>query len=216
MSQIVVHGVPGSPFVRTVLIGAIEKGAPWRLQPMAVSDMRGPAHYAMNPFGRIPTIEHDGFRLYESQAILRYLDQVFPDPPLTPADAQAAARMNQLMGIADWYVFPSVSSGVTFNRVVAPRLGFPVNEAAVADALPKAKICVDALEDFLGDKPYFAGDTLTLADIMLIPGFDLFAETEEGRGQMAGTKLARWVSRMQARPSVQNTTWDNLTKALAA
>jgi len=53
----------------------------------------------------VPVLEHDGFVLYETAAILRYLDRVLPDPRLTPADARRAARMDQLMSINDWYLF---------------------------------------------------------------------------------------------------------------
>src|SRR5215471_13778819 len=82
MSEIVVHGVPGSPFLRSVLLGLEEKKAPYRLHAF------GPGE----------------FKLYESQAILRYLDDIFPEPRREPADPRAAARMNQLIGINDWYL----------------------------------------------------------------------------------------------------------------
>ena len=44
--------------------------------------------------------------LYETQAIMRYVDAVVPGPRLQPEEPRAAARMNQLMGITDWYVMP--------------------------------------------------------------------------------------------------------------
>jgi glutathione S-transferase len=51
-------------------------------------------------------MDHGDFRLYESQAILRYIDRVFAGTPLTPANPRAAARMDQAMNINDWYLFP--------------------------------------------------------------------------------------------------------------
>jgi glutathione S-transferase len=54
-----------------------------------------------HPFGRVPVLEYDGFMLYETQAILRFLDRILPSPTLTPADPKAAARMDQAMIIND-------------------------------------------------------------------------------------------------------------------
>jgi len=97
MSEFIVHSIPGSPFGRAALATLEEKGAPYRLFPVAPGTFRSPEHLARHPFGRVPVLEHDGFRLYETQAILRYLDRVLPAPALTPADPRAAARMDQAM-----------------------------------------------------------------------------------------------------------------------
>ena len=56
--------------------------------------------------------EHGDFVLYETQAVVRYLDALIAEPALTPETAREAARMNQLMGIVDCYVFPSISSSI--------------------------------------------------------------------------------------------------------
>ena len=78
-----------------------EKSAPYSLSPVAPGTFRAELHLARHPFGRVPVLEHDGFRLYETQAILRYLDRVQPDPPLTPADPRQTARMDQVMSVND-------------------------------------------------------------------------------------------------------------------
>ena len=206
MSEIVVYGVPGSPFVRAVCIGLEEKGAAYRLQPMAPQEMKGEAHLKRHPFGRVPTLHHGDFDLYETQAILRYLDAVFPEPAFIPADPRAAARMNQIVGINDWYLFPKVSSVIAFQRIVGPALlGIPTDEAAVAAAVPMARVCVDELERLLGMQQFFAGDRLSIADIMLAPQIDYLAMTPEGQTLLKGTRLAAWLARMQARPSMAAT-----------
>src|SRR5882757_8214873 len=122
MSEFIVHSVPGSPFGRSVLAMLEEKGAPYRLAPVTPGTSRSPAHISRHPFGRVPVLEHDGFSLYETQAILRYLDRVMPSPSLTPADPKAAGRMDQVMNISDWYLFQGVSAVIGFQRVVGPRL----------------------------------------------------------------------------------------------
>src|ERR1035438_9175029 len=99
MSEFIVHTIPGSPFARAVLATLEEKGAPYRVSPVAPGTFRSPEHLARHPFGRVPVLEHDGFTIYETQAILRYLDRVLPAPALTPADPRAAARMDQAMNV---------------------------------------------------------------------------------------------------------------------
>src|SRR5260370_22676162 len=71
MSEFTVYSMPASPFGRAVLATLEEKAATYRLLPVAPGTFRSPEHLARHPFGRVPVLEHDGFSLYESQAILR-------------------------------------------------------------------------------------------------------------------------------------------------
>jgi len=82
MSEFVIHSIPGSPFGRAVLLALEEKGARYRLAPVAPGTLRTPGHLARHPFGRIPVMDHGDFRLYETQAILRYLARAVPSPAL--------------------------------------------------------------------------------------------------------------------------------------
>jgi glutathione S-transferase len=216
MSTIVIHGVPGSPYVRMPLLASEEKGVAWRLAPLGFEDSKTPEHLARQPFGRMPAMEHGDFRLYEAQAIIRYIDLAFDGPSLTPADPQAQARMNQVMGIIDWYVMPSISSGIVFNRVIKPMMGRATDEAAVAAAVPMAGTCVSALAAILGDKPYFAGDAVSLADIAAVAHLDFMPAAPESAELLAGSPaLASWLERMTSRPSARNTTMAVLRAALA-
>lgn len=203
MSGITVHGIPGSPFLRTVEILLKEKDAPYRLRAMSPAEMRTPEHLGLHPFGRIPIFEQGDFKLYETQAIIRYLDDVFPHPPLTPQEPVKRARMNQVIGIIEWYFFPKVAAPIGFNRIIGPRLlGLTADEAAIADAMPIARICFAELDRLLQDKPYFAGDEASLADIMLGAQLDLFEDCKEGRELISGTMaLPGWLGRMRERSS---------------
>ncbi|MFA6113212.1 MAG: glutathione S-transferase family protein [Sphingomonas sp.] len=217
MSRFTVHGIPGSPYVRCVLITLEEKGLPYDLAAMAFGAHRAEAHRLLHPFQNIPVFEDDGFRLYETQAILRYIDHILPDPALTPESPQAEARMNQIIGITDCYVRSYISAAITFQRVVAPRLGLPVDEAKVAEALPKAETCIAELSQLIGDQPFMAGERLSLADLMLAPQLALFPDCAEGQdilGRYPG--VTAWIDRMNARPSMIATTWDRLNERVAA
>jgi len=210
MYEVIVYGIPGSPYVRMPLLACEEKGVPYTLSAMEFGKTKTPEHLARMPFGRIPYIQHDGFWLYEADAIIRYIDQAFEGPSLTPSAPKAQARMNQVMGIVDWYVMPAISSAIGFNRIVKPIFGLPVDEAAVAAALPQARVCIRALEEILDDKPYFAGDAVSLADLMAVAHLDLLPQSPEGANIMAGSPLLAWLERMAARPSVAKTTLHKL------
>jgi len=203
MSDIVVYGVPGSPFVRAVQMGLEEKGVAYRVEVVGPHEIKSAAHLARHPFGRVPAFAHGDFRLYETQAILRYLDQVFPEPALVPSDPRAAARMNQIIGINDWYFFPQAAAPIVFQRVVGPALlGMPTDEAVVAAAVPTARTCIAELDRLLGEQRYLAGDQLSIADIMLAPQIDFLAATPEGKRLIEGTRLKAWLARMNARASM--------------
>jgi glutathione S-transferase len=212
MNEFVVHSIPGSPFGRAVLATLEEKRAPYRVVPVTPATLRAPQHLTRHPFGRVPVLEHGDFRLYETQAILRYLDRVLPGAALTPAEPRAAARMDQLMNVNDWYLFQGVANVIAFQRVVGPRLlGLTADEAAVAAAMPKAQRVLDEIAGFLGRQLYFVGEAPTLADLLLAPQLDFLALTPEWQVLAAAhDNLRGWLERMRARPSFAATTWERV------
>lgn len=203
MTAITVYGIPGSPFLRSVEITLKEKDLPYHLHALKPGEHKQPDYLAKHPFGRVPAFEHDGFSIYETQAIIRYIDDVFPNPPLTPGNPKQRARMNQVIGVIEWYFFPKAAAPIAFNRIIGPRLlGVPGDEAAIAEAMPMARTCFAELDRLLGGQNYFAGDSVSLADIMLAAQLDLFGECSEGRELIDGTRNLRpWLNRMLARPS---------------
>jgi glutathione S-transferase len=216
MNDFTVYGVPGSPYVRSALLGLHEKGAPYRLAVLGrdLGGSRSEQHLQRHPFGRIPILEHGDFRLYETQAILRYLDAILPAPSLQPRDARATARMNQITGIVDWYVFPYISVGITAERFMSQRFwGRGPNEANIAQALPRARICIQELERLKGSAEFLTGDCLSIADLMLAPQLQFFRGTPEAEELMGGTSIDEWLKRMQARPSMQATEAQRLQQA---
>jgi glutathione S-transferase len=218
MSEFIVHSIPGSPFGRAVLAALEEKGASYRLSPVAPGTFQSPEHLARHPFGRVPVLEHDGFSLYESQAILRYLDRVLPTPALTPADPKRAARMDQVMNINDWYLFHGVGNVIVFHRVVGPRvMGLKPDEAAIEAAMPKARTVFGELARLLGQQSYFAGEAVSLADLLVAPAIDFFTQTPEWTVLGAShANLVAWLARMQARPSLKATTWERVSEMAKA
>jgi glutathione S-transferase len=212
MANFTIHTIPGSPFARAVLATLFEKGATCAVAAIPPDGLKGEDHLKRHPFGRMPVLEHGAFRLYETQAILRYIDRVLPEPALTPGDAQVAARMDQVMNISDWYLFQGVANVIVFQRIVGPTLmGLAPNEHAVADAMPKAHVVFDELSRLLGHQPYFCGERVSLADLHVAAQLDLLALTPEWAVLSAKTpNLSEWLARMNARPSMQATTWERV------
>ena len=211
MTDFTLHGIPGSPYVRTVALALEEKQLPWRLAAVAMGAHRAPEYRAIHPFHKIPTIDHGDFRLYETAAILRYLDRMADAPALVPADAKAAARMDQMISITGCYVAPMISGPLSFPRLVAPMIGMPVNEEAVAAAIEPAADTLEELARLLGDQPFLAGAAISLADLMLAPHISFLPDFEEGRRLMAPhANLTAWIARMEARPSMAATTWERM------
>ena len=216
MSEFVVYGVPGSPYLRSSLLGLHEKQTPYRLAtlPGGVHASRSQEHLRRHPFGRIPVLDHGDFRLYETQAILRYLDAVLPGPALQPQDPRGAARMNQIVGIVDWYIFPYVSVGITAERLLSRQFwNRDADEANIAKALPQARTCIRELERLKGSAECLTGDELSIADLMVAPHLLFFRGTPEGQEMMRGTSVDEWLTRMHARPSLQETEAERLKQA---
>jgi glutathione S-transferase len=211
MTEFTVTGIPGSPFVRAALLVLEEKGAPYRLDALAFGAQRSPEYLRLQPFGKIPAFAHGDFAFYETQAFLRYVDRMVPEPALVPSDAKAIARMDQLIGIADDYLKQQVSGAVTFPLGIAPKLGMPADRAAGEAAIPAAAHVLDVLAGLLGDQQFLVGDRVTLADLMIVPHLDFLPSFDEGRALIqAQPRLAAWLARMQARPSMQATSWERL------
>src|ERR1700694_5049685 len=218
MSEFAVHSIPGSPFGRAVLTTLEEKGTSYRFSPVAPGTLRSAEHLARHPFGRVPVLEHNGFLLYETQAILRYLDRVLPNPALTPVDPKRAARMDRVMNVNDWYLFQGVVNVIVFHRVVGPRvMGLTPDEAAIEAAMPKARAVFAELARLLGGPPFFAGDAISLADLLVAPQLAFFTQTPEWAVLGAPHKnLAAWLARMEARPSLRATTWERVSEMAQA
>src|SRR5215212_9948309 len=89
------HYHPRSTYSRRVRIALLDKSIDHELVlvDMAAGQHKSPGYLALNPYGRVPTIEHDGFVLYESTAILGYVEAVQPDGRLLPRDPQDRAML---------------------------------------------------------------------------------------------------------------------------
>ena len=126
--------------------------------------------------------------------------------------------MDQILGISDWYLHQGVNSIIGFQRVVRPRImGLPADEAAIAEALPRAHVVVAELSRLLAANAYLAGQQVSLADMVVASQMDFLAETPEWAPLTAERpNLPAWLARMNARRSFLATTWERVAEMAEA
>jgi glutathione S-transferase len=203
-----VFGAQYSVYVRIARLTLAEKGVEYELVPVDIFSEEGPppGYLDRYPFGRIPAFEHRGFSLYETSAIARYIDEAFEGPKLQPANTKERARCNQLISIADNYAYPELVWGIYVERVSKPGRGVATNEAKIAATIPRARACLKAMSDLMGDTHWLAGQHLTLADLYAAPMFDYFLRSPEGKDMIRQHEnLVAWWSHIAVRPSMTET-----------
>jgi glutathione S-transferase len=196
MATIKIHGVPPSTFTRTACMAAHEKGIDYELV------MSFPGQVApMNPFCKIPVLSHGDLTLFETTAILRYLDRTFAGPKLWPEETRAAALCDQ------WSSAVCDSMVNAALRYVAARLGFlPVPAEMQAKYLEDTKRVVPLFDARLAGNRYLVGETMTAADLFLYPLLDYFPHVPELAPVLASaSNCKRWMAAMEARPSAKAT-----------
>ncbi|HEX3864763.1 MAG TPA: glutathione S-transferase family protein [Stellaceae bacterium] len=206
MARPIIYGPAGSTYVWSARLALAEKGVAHDLVHMGFGEHREELHLSRHPFAKVPAFEHDGFMLYETQAILRYIDEGFPSAPLQPTDLHEFSRMNQIIGIVDAYGWPAIAAGILFHRMLAPRLGLPPDEAAIAAAVPQACLVLSELARLMGEQQFLAGERISLADLMVVPLLYYFGRLPEGEAPLAEhPNLQEWMRRMEGRQSFQVT-----------
>ncbi|KAI6130808.1 glutathione S-transferase [Pisolithus croceorrhizus] len=205
-----IHGASYSTCTRLVALVCKEKQIPFNLSVVDLSkgQHKAPGFVAVQPFGQIPYIDDDGFVLYESRAIARYLIRKYPNQGtqgLIPTDPKEEALFEQAASI-EAFNFNPFASGIAFEKVFKPRRGLPTNEQAVEERLALLRAKLDAYDVILGKQKYLAGDQVTLADLQHLPygtllanaGYsDLFSEAKR-------PNVSRWWNDLSNRPTWQD------------
>jgi len=197
-------GADYSVYVRSARLALMEKGVAYELVPVDVFAHGGPpAEYLeLQPFGKIPALKHGNITLYETVAILRYIDEALDGPPLQPGDPLGRARMTQVLSILDTYAYKTLVWDIFVERVVKTRGGAPADEVRIASSMGLARTIVTALEDHCTGEPFLLGSLPSLADCHAAPMLNLFQKAEEGTLLLKrAPKLSAWLERFKERPS---------------
>ena len=138
----------------------------WRLVNLREGEQKQEWFLKINPVGKVPAIDDDGFCLFESNAICKYLCDK-NNSPLYPKDVKKRATIEQ------WIDYATVHIGanfipVVYNRLFAPLRVQPVNEKAITDGLEALKLYFPLVENQLAQHKYIVSQEISLADIVLL------------------------------------------------
>jgi glutathione S-transferase len=205
MTRIVLYGFDGSTYVRAVRMLLAEKGAEYDQVPVHVlkGEPRQPEHLARHPFGKVPVLDHDGFRIIETSAIAPYLDEVLPGVSFTPDNPKDRARMRMAMSIVDSYGYGALI-GVAGYHLFPEFIGGQ-DEGARQKSIAAGRHVLQELMKLRGSDAFIAGERPSLGDLYLAPVCFYVALTPDANEVFAVDGFATWWERMQAMPSYQAT-----------
>lgn len=204
---VALHGYRYSVYVRIVRLALAEKDVPYERVEVNPFAADVPAAYrALHPFGRVPALVHDGFGLYETGAITRYIDRAFPGPALQPGNARRLARMDQIIGVIDAYAYWPLVRQVFVHDVIHPHRNTAADPAELEKGLSAAAPVLDALEALAAADTWLTGPDLSLADLHLGAMIAYFAQSARGAALLATRpRLAAWWRQLNRRPSLAAT-----------
>jgi glutathione S-transferase len=190
-----IYGVPGSRARRTLWM-AEECGLQYELvRTNFLEESKRPSYLAVNPNGRIPTIDDDGLIVWESMAINLYLAKKY-GTALAPKDVAEEAHALQ------WSFWGATEIEKTLLAAMFARTGFggvSKDEAEALRLFGELKRPFDVLESHLRPRPYLLGDRFTVADLNVSV---LLFWVEAGRFDLAPwPKIADWFNRCVSRPA---------------
>lgn len=204
MAQLTVYGPTISTYVRTVRMILEETNTPYALQKVDIFTDRAPEYLALNPFGKVPALKVDDQILYETSAIVEYLNAAVADLAFIPKDPMGQARMRQIMSIVDSYLYGPAIGAIAIQRLIVPSQGGQPDAAAIQAAVPKAKMAMEAIASISTCDPFLLGNTITLADFYLMPVMLYLSKTPEMSPVTAQTpRLKSWWDAINQRPSFQ-------------
>ncbi len=198
MSELEIIGAPQSTYVRTVRIACEEKNVPYCLTPERPHSREV---NSIHPLGKIPVMRHGEFRLFESKAIVTYIDRAFPGRKLFPDDAMDCARIEQWVSIANTTIFPVMNAylqGYFFPRTVD---GQP-DRITIEKTSLDVRTYVDLFNSAVTDTGHLVGADFTYADMNLLPILAYLRQCpESGEAIKNAKKLAQYFDRHRERAS---------------
>lgn len=207
-----VYFVSGSPFAWRVMLALGLKGLDYEAKRLVFDegDTQKPEYLALNPRGKVPTLVDGDVTVYESIAVLAYLDRAYPETPLFGANPQEAALIWRRVMELDAYL------GAALAAAARPILAqsFQGKEDEINENFAKVGEEIHTVNDWLDNKDYMAGDTPSAVDVMLYPHLAMIARIGPTIQLPAITAiapdysvdfpmLAAWMKRVEALPGFE-------------
>jgi glutathione S-transferase len=161
---------------------------------------KAPEHLARHPFGKLPVLFDGDFSVYETAAVMGYLDEVLPGASLSPNEPRLRARALQCDRVLQSY-FEPFAHPMIVQRMFSRIIGFPADERVVASGRAGMQPALDVFDGVLRQTPYVAGEAFGRADIMWMPYIDYLVELGEEGVLQGRPGIATWWERVSRRPS---------------
>ncbi|TDL23356.1 glutathione S-transferase-like protein [Rickenella mellea] len=198
------HGALYSTCTQRVLLVCKELNLPYEFVNVniQVGEQKDPAYMKNQPFGQVPFIDDDGFILFESRAIARYLVQKHGSPLIPVGDLKKLALFEQAASIeqAD---FDPYAYGYALEKIFKPAMGLQPNDAFAEQLKGTLEKKLQGYEAILGKQKYLAGEEVTLADLFHLPYGALITNALKFTGLTDSPNIARWWKDITARSSWQ-------------
>ena len=204
----------GSPFAWRVMLTLELKRLPYESKLLAFSkeEHKTPAYLQLNPRGKVPTLKDGNFALYESIAIMAYLDRKYPTPPIFGTTAEQAGLIWRSVLECESYL---LSAGDKIVRPLFFGKGLEnVNEIQVAAEIIRRELKI--IDERLAQSNWLVDAEISAADIAIFPAVQLLLRAagkeaawslELGLMPLAKTfpNSARWINRIEELPNYQRT-----------
>jgi glutathione S-transferase len=167
MKMIKIYGTRGSGAANKVEYTAILLGLEYEYKAIDIAkDSKTEWYMKLHPAGKVPVIDDNGFVLFESSAICRYMCDK-KGSTLYPKDLQQRALIDQWIDFSAMHVGDAMGK-VAYNKIFAPMRGLPVDEKGLQDGLLGLDRFLPIIDNQLGKHKFLAGDVLTIADLALL------------------------------------------------
>ncbi|MBL8482972.1 MAG: SRPBCC domain-containing protein [Rhodocyclaceae bacterium] len=192
-------GPPQSSHVHTACLAFVEKGVAFRHDTQLP---RAPGCASTHPWCRLPCLESGSTRLFETMAIVKYVDNTFAGPPLMPVETIRASAARQWISAISTYFYDAIMVRHVLPHVVAQAGGVEADRALLASASPDISRCLSAVDVAYSIGTWLAGERISAADLLLAPLLYRLQATPGGAELMAPfLALRRAYGIMAERPS---------------
>ena len=196
-------GDPRSSYVRSARMAFVEKGVAYTLEP---HPPHSPPVDAIHPFGKVPVLRCGALTLFESSAILRYIDEALPGPKLMPDTPADRARVEQWISATHCYFYDAMVARYVLQYVFPRGAGGKPDRAVIDTGIADMKKQFAMLEPVYGGREWLVGDRVSLADLLLAPIVFYVQAMPEGKEVLAPfANIRRAHAAIAARPSFQAT-----------
>ena len=229
------YNAPASTCSQKVRMVLAEKALPWRDRRVNLTknEHLEDWYLKLNPNAVVPTLEHDGRVIVDSTVINEYLDEVFPQAPMLPADAYGRARLRAWQHYIDEVPTPAIRvpsfnafilrgwsgmSNAEFDALVEKRTvrkhfyrrmgrqGFGAGD--MEEALERLRDTCERMQRALGETQWVGSDAFSIADASLMPSIVRLEDLGLTRIWDGLPRVSDWYARIQARPSFAATYYE--------